>query len=401
MEAERSSVRKRTDSEAVDNASTEATVATVQDEHGPAHEPPSSSSFSDAAQTRDLQTPSPRMIAPRARVPVDSNCIELMDGKNKARGGEPPAALTFASLLSTAHTTEMRCGAWDEDSNSTDALCDSECVAGLLGQTVPPAPPLPPCPMRRKRSLSDADHSALYVSYTFVFIYLCMDYTPCSLLVSLFFCQAATQTMVSSLKEGSQPSASSKSPPVCLSHFQESPRKRPAPAPAQRSARSLSNEEGLFPPLRTVHSDNKLPSLDGNLSADSSAFSSTAFSNSIFSNSAFSNFAARLPTQKPSPFGLSIPPPVPSLRSPPTRSRDAAVTPPHLAPPPPLDAVGGSPAGGGLTWAAALATSPSTATEAGGVSGTGGASSPNSDSPNLRVAAVEVTEPASRRRGRR
>lgn len=196
--------------------------------------------------------------------------------------------------------------------------------------------------------------------------------------------------MVSSLKDGPQPpsNGASASPPVCLSHFQESPRKRPAPAPIQRSARSLSNEEGLFPPLRTVHSDNKLQSLDGNSGADSSAFSSAAFSNSIFSNSAFSNFASRVPNEKATPLGLSISPPVPPLHSP-TRSLDAAVTPPHLAPPPPLDAVGGSPAGGGRNWAGAVAASPTTATEAGGACGTGGASSPNADSPNLPVAPVE------------
>ena len=185
MEATRTGVRKRSGSKAVDNASTESTVAAVKKEHGSAQ--PDISSSSNAAVARDLQTPSPRMIAPRARVPVDSKCTEPKHGKNEARSEEPPAALTFASLLSTAHTTEMRCGAWDEDGDSSEILCDSECVAGLSGQTIPPAPPLPPCPMRRKRSLSDADHSALYVSYTALclFYYLLQSIVP---FAHVFFC---------------------------------------------------------------------------------------------------------------------------------------------------------------------------------------------------------------------
>jgi|AntAceMinimDraft_5_1070358.scaffolds.fasta_scaffold17831_3 hypothetical protein len=192
--------------------------------------------------------------------------------------------------------------------------------------------------------------------------------------------------MVSSLKEGPPAAAGSAaaSPTEGPSPFRDSPRKRPALAPAQRRLHAVSEEDaGQFPPpLRSVRSDGELGVLV--------QFPSTEFS--AFSNSAFSNFSTRAPA-KPLPLLLSSPfAPAIALRAAPPRAQPlllgAAVTPPLLAPPRPLAAVGGSPAGGaGLAWAwtaaSIAAAAATTAAAAVGNGGSGGASSPSAASPSL------------------
>lgn len=134
--------------------------------------------FSGTAGTRDLKTPSPRTFAPQPRAHA-----QITEGKRRAptqaraapsgalrtsrRASLPSAAaaaVTFASSLSTAPAAEARPASrpqlWDDDDDDGDLL-GGHAAAAVGSRSCPPLVRAQP---GRKRSLSNADNSALYVS---------------------------------------------------------------------------------------------------------------------------------------------------------------------------------------------------------------------------------------------